>query len=147
MGAAAKVLDPGLTVLEALEFPVERVQFMADGHARLPISNSMHSSNPAPIFSPIPMIPIPNVSARSSIRLPALLWLRGNPQVLALPSIAVVGTRHPTPYGTCRAEMLSRDLAPRSLIILSGMARGVDTQRTKAPSLPSVPPSLFGERG
>ncbi|MGB7189460.1 MAG: DNA-processing protein DprA, partial [Acidobacteriaceae bacterium] len=58
---------------------------------------------------------------------PVLLWIRGNPQLLAQPSIAVVGTRHPTPYGTGMAEMLSRDLANRGLIILSGMARGVDT--------------------
>jgi DNA processing protein len=62
---------------------------------------------------------------------PALLWLRDNPQVLALPSIAVVGTRHHTPYGTGMAEMLSRDLAHRGLIILSGMARVVDTSAHK----------------
>ena len=35
-GSAAKVLERGLTDLEALEFPVESVQFIADGHARLP---------------------------------------------------------------------------------------------------------------
>ena len=62
---------------------------------------------------------------------PAVLWLRGNPQLLASPSIAVVGTRHPTPYATGMAEMLSRDLAHRGLIIVSGMARGVDTAAHK----------------
>jgi DNA processing protein len=39
----------------------------------------------------------------------------------------VVGTRHPSPYGAGMAEMLSRDLARRGIVILSGMARGVDT--------------------
>ena len=47
--------------------------------------------------------------------------------VLSQPGIAVVGTRHPTPYGTGMAERLSIDLAARGLAIFSGMARGVDT--------------------
>src|SRR6478672_6179886 len=43
------------------------------------------------------------------------------------PGIAVVGTRHPTPYGSGMAERLAIDLAARGLIIISGMARGVDS--------------------
>ncbi|HKF21155.1 MAG TPA: DNA-processing protein DprA, partial [Candidatus Angelobacter sp.] len=43
------------------------------------------------------------------------------------PGIAIVGTRHPTPYGIGMAERLASDLAARGLIIFSGMARGVDT--------------------
>ncbi|HZS96324.1 MAG TPA: DNA-processing protein DprA [Terriglobales bacterium] len=43
------------------------------------------------------------------------------------PGIAVVGTRHPTPYGSGMAERLAIDLAARGLVIQSGMARGVDT--------------------
>jgi DNA processing protein len=39
----------------------------------------------------------------------------------------MVGTRHPTPYGLGMAERLSKDLAARGLVIISGMARGVDT--------------------
>src|SRR6185503_18161437 len=62
---------------------------------------------------------------------PAVLWIRGNAELLAWPGIAVVGTRHPSPYGTGMAEMLSRDLAFRKLAILSGMARGVDTAAHK----------------
>ncbi len=52
-------------------------------------------------------------------------------QLLSRPGIAVVGTRHPSPYGAGMAEMLSRDLAARRLTILSGMARGVDTAAHK----------------
>ena len=47
--------------------------------------------------------------------------------LLSRPAIAVVGTRHPTPYGTGMAEVLARDLAARKMVILSGMARGIDT--------------------
>ena len=58
---------------------------------------------------------------------PPVLWLRGRADLLARPGIAVVGTRHPSPYGSQMAEMLSRDLAARRLVILSGMARGIDS--------------------
>jgi DNA processing protein len=57
---------------------------------------------------------------------PIVLYVRGNVEVLAQPGIAVVGTRHPTPYGLGMAERLSCDLAARGLIIFSGLARGVD---------------------
>src|SRR2546425_2881161 len=50
----------------------------------------------------------------------------GNAQAISKPGIAVVGTRHPTPYGIGMAERLGCDLAARGLVIVSGMARGVD---------------------
>ena len=62
---------------------------------------------------------------------PAVLWVRGDAKLLERPGIAVVGTRHPTPYGLGMAEMLSRDLANRRMTILSGMARGVDSAAHK----------------
>jgi len=58
---------------------------------------------------------------------PLVLYVRGNIAALATPGIGVVGTRHPTPYGIGMAERLSADLSARGLIIISGMARGVDT--------------------
>ncbi len=58
---------------------------------------------------------------------PLVLYVRGNPEVLIQPGIAMVGTRHPTPYGSGMAERLACDLAAQGLVIISGMARGVDT--------------------
>jgi DNA processing protein len=58
---------------------------------------------------------------------PLVLYVRGNPEVLTKPGIAMVGTRHPTPYGSGMAERLACDLAAQGLVIISGMARGVDT--------------------
>jgi len=58
---------------------------------------------------------------------PLVLYVRGNPEVLTEPGIAMVGTRHPTPYGSGMAERLACDLAAQGLVIISGMARGVDT--------------------
>ncbi len=58
---------------------------------------------------------------------PVALYIRGNVELLTRPGIAVVGTRHPTPYGIGMAERLAADLASRGLVITSGMARGVDS--------------------
>jgi DNA processing protein len=58
---------------------------------------------------------------------PLILYVRGNDEVISQPGIALVGTRHPTPYGLGMAERLACDLAARGLVIFSGMARGVDT--------------------
>jgi DNA processing protein len=57
---------------------------------------------------------------------PLVLYVRGNVELLSSPGIAVVGTRHPTPYGIGMAERLACDLASRAVVIFSGMARGVD---------------------
>lgn len=57
---------------------------------------------------------------------PVSLYVRGDPQVLNLPSLSIVGTRKPTQYGSQMAERLGRDLAARGLLIVSGMARGID---------------------
>lgn len=58
---------------------------------------------------------------------PLVLYVRGDAQVLNAPGLAVVGTRHPTPYGLGMAERLACDLGARGLAVISGMARGVDT--------------------
>ena len=58
---------------------------------------------------------------------PLVLYVRGDANVLTKPGIAMVGTRHPTPYGSGMAERLGSDLAAQGLVIISGMARGVDT--------------------
>ncbi|HYL83814.1 MAG TPA: DNA-processing protein DprA [Candidatus Angelobacter sp.] len=57
---------------------------------------------------------------------PVLLYVRGDPQVLNLPSISIVGTRKPTLYGTQMAQRLGRELAARGLVVVSGLARGID---------------------
>jgi DNA processing protein len=57
---------------------------------------------------------------------PVLLYVRGDPQVLNLASLSIVGTRRPTLYGTQMAQRLGRELAARGLVIVSGMARGID---------------------
>ena len=63
---------------------------------------------------------------------PLVLFAIGRSELLGSHSIAVVGTRRPTPYGIAAAERLSADLAKAGLTIVSGMARGIDTAAHRA---------------
>ena len=58
---------------------------------------------------------------------PISLYVRGDAEQLNKPGIAMLGTRHPTAYGSGMAERLACDLAAQGLVIISGMARGFDT--------------------
>lgn len=57
---------------------------------------------------------------------PPLLFLRGDPLLLSLPQVAVVGTRHPSPTGRADAEAFAGELARAGLVVTSGLARGID---------------------
>jgi len=58
---------------------------------------------------------------------PPLLYVRGDVAVLGRHAMAMVGTRRPTPYGNQITERLAKDLAERGLVIVSGLARGIDS--------------------
>jgi DNA processing protein len=58
---------------------------------------------------------------------PPLLWIKGQARVLTAPAIAIVGSRAPTPYALGLARQLSSDLAAAGAVIVSGLARGVDS--------------------
>jgi len=62
---------------------------------------------------------------------PPLLYVKGNAELLGRHAIAIVGTRRPSPYGNQMAERLARDLAERGLVIVSGLARGIDSTAHK----------------
>jgi DNA processing protein len=127
----ASLFRLSLTELESLNFPAPSAQFLFTGKARteaerelvrmgeqkgviLTFADEEYPERLREIFDP-----------------PPVLWVLGDVKLLARPSIAIVGTRHPTPYGTGMAEILARDLATHKMVILSGMARGVDTAAHK----------------
>lgn len=58
---------------------------------------------------------------------PPFLFVRGSLTDADTPSIAVVGTRTPTPYGTRLAERFATDLCSLGITVVSGLARGIDT--------------------
>lgn len=58
---------------------------------------------------------------------PPYLFVRGTLRKEDALAVAVVGSRHPTPYGVMSAERLGGDLARRGVTVVSGFARGIDT--------------------
>jgi DNA processing protein len=57
---------------------------------------------------------------------PPVLYCAGRVEALQGPAVAVVGSRTPTPYGRAVAERLAADLASRGIVIVSGLALGID---------------------
>ena len=125
-GTAERVFQTSLTELEAMgmravsaqsiatgksmELALEECGKAAEAHARIiSLSDPEYPSRLKEIYDP-----------------PVILFVKGCVEVLAQPGIAMVGTRHPTPYGSGMAERLSTDLAARGLVIISGLARGID---------------------
>jgi len=58
---------------------------------------------------------------------PYVLYCAGRIEALKGPAVSIVGARKPSAYGRAVAERLARDLAFRGLVIVSGLARGVDS--------------------
>jgi len=63
---------------------------------------------------------------------PKALYFTGKLPENRLPTVAIVGSRKPTPYGQEVTEMLAFELAKRGAIIVSGLAYGVDAIAHKA---------------
>jgi len=126
-GSAEAVFRASLTELESTEIQAVSAQSIATGKSAelareelarasqagvriLCIEDALYPSRLKEIYDP-----------------PLVLYVRGDAEILAQPGIAIIGTRHPTPYGSGMAERLGCDLAAQGLVIISGMARGVDT--------------------
>ena len=57
---------------------------------------------------------------------PLVLYYAGKKDTLSKPAISIVGARRPTPYGRAVAERLAHDLSSKGLVVVSGLARGID---------------------
>ncbi len=129
--SASDILSMGLTELEGLGMPAAAAQFVFEGKALAAAEAEIRRTEEQGAgFLTHDCAAYPE-RLKEIYDPPPVLWFRGETQLLAQPGIAVVGTRHPSPYGSGMAQMLSRDLAARGVVILSGMARGVDTEAHK----------------
>ena len=58
---------------------------------------------------------------------PPLLWVMGDTALLARPMVALVGARNASSLGTRMARRLAGELSAAGQVVVSGLARGVDT--------------------
>lgn len=58
---------------------------------------------------------------------PVVLYGAGQAEALKGPAVSIVGSRRPSVYGKSVAARLAEDLGSRGVVIVSGMARGIDS--------------------
>jgi len=66
-------------------------------------------------------------SLKASANPPKELYAIGDVSLLNQPAIAIIGTRRPSIYGAKQAEKFAYELAKSGFVIVSGMARGIDS--------------------
>ena len=63
---------------------------------------------------------------------PIIFFVRGNlPVIDEEPAVAIVGTRECTPYGIKAAETMGYELACSGIVVVTGLARGIDSAATR----------------
>jgi DNA processing protein len=78
---------------------------------------------PAPLYPP---------RLRRLSDAPPVLALRGEPGALVVRAVAVVGARAPTAYGRGVARRIAAGLAGAGVVVVSGLARGIDAEAHRA---------------
>ncbi len=63
---------------------------------------------------------------------PPLIAVRGSPEALARPTVAIVGSRNASASGGAFAGRLGAELGREGYVIVSGLARGIDTRAHRA---------------
>ncbi len=126
-GSADGVFQASLTELEAAGLPAAAAQALGTGKSLELAQDECAKAAAAAIRMVAFDDPEYPARLRQIYDPPLVLYVRGTVETLSQPGIAVIGTRHPTPYGIGMAERLSCDLAARGLVIFSGLARGVDS--------------------
>ena len=126
-GGVEGVFRASLTELEAAGLPAGAAQSLATGRSVELAQDELGKA----VRAGIQIVTLDDPEYPPELRQiydpPLLLYVRGNVGTISQPGIAMVGTRHPTPYGMGMAERMACDLAARGLVIFSGLARGVDT--------------------
>lgn len=129
-------LDPGSAseLLQRTSDPVEALRL--GGHARAVRDPRFETSREALVQLDVAVLPLPAPGYPERLRVlpdaaPVLL-VRGEPGVLLGRAVAVVGARAPTVYGLEVARNLATALARAGVVVVSGLARGIDAAAHRA---------------
>jgi len=126
-GGAQNIFKASLTELEATGIKASSAQSLATGQSMELAHDEMGLVAAAGVCVVCLEDPLYPAQLKQIYDPPLALYLRRNVAAIVQPGIAIVGTRHPTPYGLGMAERLACDPAARGLVIFSGLARGVDS--------------------
>jgi DNA processing protein len=74
---------------------------------------------------------------------PAQLYIDGNPEILHLPGLAIVGSRNPTTGGARNAFEFARHLGATGFCIVSGLAQGIDAAAHRGALAAGAPTVAF----
>lgn len=126
-GGAAAALDalPELSVRGGLKRPI-RICPRGEAEAELSAASRLGLSLVAlgePAYPPL----LAHIEGA-----PPLLYVAGEPAVLERPMVAIVGARNCSAAGRRLAERMAADLAAEGLVIVSGLARGIDAAAHRA---------------
>ncbi len=127
LGGVERLFQASLTELEAANIPAAAAQSIATGKSMILAEEEMiraAAAGAAIVALDDDLYP---AQLKQIYDPPLVLYVRGDAAVISRPGVAVVGTRHPTPYGIGMAERLASDLAANGLVIFSGLARGIDS--------------------
>ncbi|MGU3360906.1 DNA-processing protein DprA [Methylobacterium sp. M6A4_1b] len=75
---------------------------------------------------------------------PPLIAIRGEAAILNRPAIAIVGSRNASAAGLAFTERLARGLGEAGLVVVSGLARGIDARAHRAALVPGTVAVLAG---
>lgn len=106
--------------------PVLRRRVGWPGPARRPRVRSRPRTQAASPPSPGPTPATRRRWPRSQTR-PPVLWIRGDPEALRTPTVAIVGSRAGSAYARDVGRELGSGLARCGVTVVSGLARGVDS--------------------
>jgi len=146
LGNPDAIFNASLTELEAQHLPAVVAQAI---HSRRPLSDAAKELAQAQALGVRLLTwdePEYPERLREIFDPPPLLYVRGNIELLRRHLVSIVGARRPTPYGNQMAERLARDLADRGLVIVSGLARGIDSSAHRG-ALSSVRGTTIGVLG
>ena len=103
LDAASEIFRVPLTSLEALRLPAQAAQFIFDGKGRQAAEEEWaRVAEQGATLVTFGCTEYPE-RLKEIYDPPPVLWVRGAVSLLTRPSIAIVGTRHPSPYGIGRS--------------------------------------------
>jgi DNA processing protein len=126
-GSAAAVINAAASELRATGLGEETIRYIHDpSDERLTLSAEWLAADGRHLIS-VEHELFPPLLIESG-EAPLCLFVEGDPAVLSLPQLAIVGSRKATPGGRETAAAFAAYLAKAGFVITSGLAEGIDTE-------------------